>query len=99
MVAGGYNALDEAVACGFFEHYLSVFAEEFDKIGRTFLIPFVFGLEFCKLTRAPFGKFEFTVSSYLGNLFLGDSRGACFTAKLINTRSARYDLQFRMFRP
>ena len=65
-LAGRYDTLDEAVAGGFFKHYLAVFAEEFDEVGRAFLAALIFGLVFCKLTRAFFGKLEFAVGGDLG---------------------------------
>ena len=60
-LAGRYRTADEAVAGRFFKDHASVFAEEFDQIGRASLAVLVFGFDLGELARTALGNFGCTV--------------------------------------
>ena len=90
-LAGRKCAAYEAVSGGFFEYDLTVFTEKFDQIRCASFVALVFGLKFCKFSRASFNKFADTVGNDLRDLLRAGTRFLCFAPECFNARSARDD--------
>ena len=73
-LAIGHGAADKTVTRGFFKHYSLSLAEEFDEIGCASLARLVFGLEFCKLTRASFVDIRCGIGLNARNILLAYTR-------------------------